>query len=88
MWNRADSFRIQITEINYLRGAGIVSRWDGVNIAKEYRKCRMLERRKGMGCGFTEGFKQNALEWFGYVELMDGDRQVEKILGRNQNEKD
>ncbi len=78
-WTGAQQSRVCAVEMNYLRGACGVSRWDGLSNRSVYERCGVRERGSGMGCGVVEWVKRNTLRWFGHIERMGNEEFVKKV---------
>ncbi len=69
-WNGAQQSRVRAVEMSYLRGACVVSRWDGLSNTSVYERCGMRGRGSGVGCGVVKWVKRSTVRWFGHIERM------------------
>ncbi len=78
-WNEGQRFRIQATEMGYLRGAWGLNRMDGESNESVYGKFGMSFKYEGMNCGVLEVVKCSTLRWSGHLERMRGDEIIKNI---------
>ncbi len=66
-------------EMNYLRGAYGVTRWDGESNESMYESCGVGSRANRVNCGVVEWVKRDTLRWFGHIERMGSEEFVKKV---------
>ena len=71
-WSETHQSKIRAVEMDYLRGACGVTRWERESNERIYNRYGMSEKGIGMKCGVVEWVKRNTLRWFGHVERMQG----------------
>ncbi len=67
-WKKAQQSRVHAVEMSYLRGACVVTRWEGENNESVYEKCGVETCASGVKCGVVEWVKRNTLRWFGNIK--------------------
>ncbi len=79
-WNKAHRSRLCVVEINYLRGACGMTRWDGDSNESVYVSCGVENYANGVNCGVVQWVKRRTmLRWFGHIERMESEEFVKKV---------
>ncbi len=63
-WIRAQHSRVRAVEMSYLKGACVVTWWDGESNESVYERCAMGSQANGVNCGVVEWVKRNMLRWW------------------------
>ncbi len=66
-------------EMSYLRGACVVTRWDGESNESMYERCGMESHVNEVNCGMVEWVKRNTFRWLGRTERMGSEEFVKKL---------
>ncbi len=67
MWIRAKQSRVHAVEMNYLRKACEMTRWDGENNESIMRDLAWVDVQSGVKV--VEWVKRKTLRWFGHTEM-------------------
>ena len=67
---------VYVVEMNYLREAFSVKRWEG----DSNERCGMEPCANGMKCAVGEWVKRNVLRWFGHMERKKSEEFVKKVF--------